>query len=192
MKCNNCKFEVSPSMTHAVDQNICPCCGKELVPAAKLAQIKELKRVLALNKITSEADLDIKIIDRVVSILCDYFKFEPLTTGEAIVIQPIVATAATTVQPPEKVAPVQPIAPQPAPTRDLDRERVFEETRAQIENEDAAEIMKEWYPPEVVASADLSEKAIQKLQAARGAVPKFMEEVDPRSRGKNSSIRRAE
>lgn len=200
MKCSNCNFEVSAKMTHAIDQNICPGCGNNIIPQEKLAQIKELKRVLSLNKITSDESFDAKIIDRVSTIIADHFDLKQASavndpdtiveipqSTEAQVSQPVQQTEQTSSSEGQQVSspPTQQteqVAQQDGPA--LDRDIIFEETKKQIEEEGVKDLMKDWYPPEEI-------DAVMKT-AGKGATARKYDQIQSTSSGKNKIIRRVD
>lgn len=49
MKCYNCKTEIDGKFAHAIAQNICPACGKDIMSPEKIASYNGLKQLLANN-----------------------------------------------------------------------------------------------------------------------------------------------
>ncbi len=49
MKCCMCGIEISSSFMYAIKNNVCPCCGKSIMPNDKLASFLSLKTLLEEN-----------------------------------------------------------------------------------------------------------------------------------------------
>jgi hypothetical protein len=46
MKCMSCQEEVSPKFNHAISVNVCPACGKDIIPIQLQTILNELKTVM--------------------------------------------------------------------------------------------------------------------------------------------------
>jgi len=47
MKCYNCKINVDGKFAHAIAQNICPACGKDIMSPEKIASYMSLQQLIA-------------------------------------------------------------------------------------------------------------------------------------------------
>lgn len=88
MKCQQCKEEILTKMRFAIIQNVCPFCGKEIMPPVKLSQMRDLESVFETVKFTDRPIVDVKIKERVIAVILDNFdlqKIAVVNTEESVI-----------------------------------------------------------------------------------------------------------
>lgn len=79
MRCQQCEVDVSLDFTYAIEANLCPKCGNDIMSSERHDQylflIQDLKRVL---QVTSNPNINQKIVNQVSSVLMDSYKFRKI------------------------------------------------------------------------------------------------------------------
>lgn len=81
MLCQECNFEITSQMTHAVRQNSCPACGAEIMSAAKMQQYRQLRQVLVQNQLTNNPAAEVKLREKLIALILQHFE---LTLVQAV------------------------------------------------------------------------------------------------------------
>ena len=75
MKCNNCQIPIPPSFTKALQDNLCPACGKPIMSANLFKEFSAIKDKLA------DADVDEATLVKVASLIAGRYDLVPRGTS---------------------------------------------------------------------------------------------------------------
>ena len=73
MKCESCAVTISPAFSHAINNNQCPACGKQIMKQAKLASFLSLKTLL--DHSIPEKGVD---VDKIASLIVANFELKQI------------------------------------------------------------------------------------------------------------------
>jgi|SRR3972149_5850757 len=77
MKCNNCQTPIPPTFTKALQDNLCPACGKSIMSVALNTEFVSIKEKLA------DADVDEATLVKVAALIAGKYDLLPRGAGAA-------------------------------------------------------------------------------------------------------------
>jgi|GEM_PF-5403973 len=82
MLCQECQFEITAQMTHAVRQNNCPACGAKIMSAEKMQQYRQLRQVLTQHQLTNNPVVEAKLREKIIALVLQHFELTLVQTVE--------------------------------------------------------------------------------------------------------------
>ena len=215
MKCISCSNSIDPKMKVAVGCNACPFCGEPIMNEKRHGQMLQLDRVLTNARFTNSESIDVKLKEKVITLLLEHFEFKR-TTSAPVEEDVIVLDSTESVSPaPVKKVPAEEPEVEEVPEEVPQEERapdvndltakVREAKRQAAETQvDEVEVQKllKGYEQLIGGVEELPDPDINQIETlmAGGSTmqqiekmkAKHLDAVGSRERGDNRSIRRAD